>query len=211
MASPTKKRKMNTDGSLLRTTRNLDYFFSKEKKSALLERGTKEQRLTDEELARKLSEQWNKEDTQPETRHNDTSDTLPAKGITIKGEECIPRENAKPGVLVPSSAPEAPRKANLALQPVSSAEDAISSTIPLDEDTLDFIPSKYVPGLQNHWKIEGGDSSYALLTRCFVLVNSTRSRIKIVNTLVNFLRVIIEGDPGSLLSSVSLELPLQYL
>ncbi|KAH0566369.1 hypothetical protein GP486_000227 [Trichoglossum hirsutum] len=202
MASPTKKRKMNSDSSSPRATRNLDYFFSKEKKSALLGRETKEQRLTDEELARRLHEQWNKGDTQLETRHNNPLDTLPAKGNTVKSEEYISREDTGPGPPVPSLAPEAPRKTNLALQSVSSAEDAISSTIPLDEDALNFIPSEYVPELQEHWKSEGGDSSYALLTRCFVLVNGTRSRIKIVNTLVNFLSVIIEGDPGSLLSSV---------
>jgi DNA ligase-1 len=40
------------------------------------------------------------------------------------------------------------------------------------------------------------------LTRCFILINSTTSRIKIVDTLVNLLRTIIEGDPSSLLPAV---------
>lgn len=44
--------------------------------------------------------------------------------------------------------------------------------------------------------------SDALLTRCFVLVSGTSSRIKIVDTLVNCLRVIIEADPDSLLPAV---------
>lgn len=35
-----------------------------------------------------------------------------------------------------------------------------------------------------------------------MLVNSTQSRIKIVDTLVNLLRTIIEGDPDSLLPTV---------
>ena len=35
-----------------------------------------------------------------------------------------------------------------------------------------------------------------------MLVNSTQSRIKIVDTLVNLLRVIIEADPKSLLPTV---------
>ena len=49
---------------------------------------------------------------------------------------------------------------------------------------------------------EGG-ATYALLTRCFVLVSGTTSRIKIVDTLVNCLRLLIEGDPDSLLPAVS--------
>jgi len=67
---------------------------------------------------------------------------------------------------------------------------------------LTFEPAKYIEDLQGHWAAEGGNASYALLTKCFVLVNSTQSRIKIVDTLVNLLRVIIEGDPSSLLPTV---------
>lgn len=93
-------------------------------------------------------------------------------------------------------------KNTLSLQSAGSAEDTISSNIPFDENPLTFDPSKYVAELKGHWAAEGGDASYALLTRCFVLVNSTQSRIKIVDTLVNLLRVIIEGDPTSLLPTV---------
>ncbi|KAI9823284.1 MAG: hypothetical protein M1832_002508 [Thelocarpon impressellum] len=90
----------------------------------------------------------------------------------------------------------------LALQSGASPEDTLSSTVPLDEGPLTFEPSRYIQNFQQHWKADGGSASYALLTRCFVLVNRTQSRIKIVDTLVNFLRLIIEADPDSLLPSV---------
>jgi len=97
---------------------------------------------------------------------------------------------------------ESKSKKTLTLQSVGSAEETLSSNIPFDESPLTFNPSKYVADLQVHWAAEGGDASYALLTRCFVLVNGTQSRIKIVDTLVNLLRVLIESDPGSLLPTV---------
>jgi DNA ligase-1 len=67
---------------------------------------------------------------------------------------------------------------------------------------LTFDPAKYIPQLQESWASEGGAASYSLLTRCFVLVNSTQSRIKIVDTLVNCIRLLIEADPSSLLPAV---------
>jgi DNA ligase-1 len=83
-------------------------------------------------------------------------------------------------------------------------EDSIAATLPFDENPLTFTPSKYIPDLQNHWASDQGHVSYALLTRCFVLVNATSSRIKIVDTLVNMLRTIIESDSDSLLPAVCL-------
>lgn len=93
-------------------------------------------------------------------------------------------------------------KTTLSLQAASSAEDAVTSNIPFDESPLTFEPLKYITDLQDIWATEGGNVSYSLLTRCFVLINGTQSRIKIVDTLVNLLRVIIEGDPSSLLPTV---------
>ncbi|KAK4077272.1 hypothetical protein Purlil1_12396 [Purpureocillium lilacinum] len=83
-----------------------------------------------------------------------------------------------------------------------TAEDTDTSSMPLDESPLIFDPSRYVTQLQEHWAADGGNASYGLLTRCFVLVNATTSRIKIVDTLDNFLRVLIEADPSSLLPAV---------
>ena len=208
MASPTKRRKKN-NSDLLQTTRTLDYFFSKEKKHSVLTEEPKEPsgaistaRPTDEQLAKQLHQQWNKDEPLSDRLQGVSSDPK-EDGIQ---ERACPRESTGP--VEPETVeyiPTMSQKTTLALQSTSSVEDAISSTIPFDEDPLTFAPSKYLKELQAHWKNEGGDSSYALLTRCFVLVNSTRSRIKIVNVLVNFLRTIIEGDPGNLLASVSLE------
>lgn len=93
-------------------------------------------------------------------------------------------------------------KNTLSLSSVAAVEDQATSTLPLDESPLTFDPSQYIPQLQAAWAAEGGDSSYALLVRCFVLVSGTQSRIKIVDTLVNCLRIFIEADPSSLLPAV---------
>lgn len=90
----------------------------------------------------------------------------------------------------------------LSLQSGGADEDTVSQTIPFDESPLVFDPQKYVPDLKASWAEYGGGASYALLARAFVLVNGTQSRIKIVDTLVNLLRTIIEGDPSSLLPAV---------
>lgn len=172
--------------------------------------------LSDEELARKLQAEWDEQDgahatTDAKTNGDPTS--VPS----------IEQDEYQQGLLIPSnrildsSQPESgtngnsltkqpngfrPNKDTLSLQSAASAEDAVSSSVPFDENPLAFEPTKYIPGLKKHWCTEGGHASYGLLTRCFVLINSTQSRIKIVDTLVNFLRTIIEGDPESLLPAV---------
>lgn len=173
------------------------------------------QALADEELARKLQLEWNSE-----TRVRDEAENLkekvssqtngneePASDAAARGQQPSPKfdaeqverhkEDAYPDLT--QNLPE-----TLSLQSASSSKDVISSTIPFDENPLQFDPSKYLPDLKRHWAIEGGDASYGLLIRCFVLVNATQSRIKIVDTLVNFLRTVIEGDPESLLPAVSM-------
>ncbi|KAI9738260.1 MAG: hypothetical protein M1834_008758 [Cirrosporium novae-zelandiae] len=90
----------------------------------------------------------------------------------------------------------------LSLQAATATEDVVSAGIPFDESVLTFDPSKYLPDLDDLWASEGGDASYSLLARCFVIVNGTTSRIKIVDTLVNLLRIIIEANPSSLLPAV---------
>ena len=172
--------------------------------------------LTDEEYARKLQSEWEEQDrllgaptlksvAEP-TDKQARSDHKP-----VKTADCIfDHQNGSSkqqdvaqdhGSLAPQ-ANGAQKKDTLSLQSATSAEDAISSTVPFDENPLTFDPSKYIPDLKRHWATEGSNASYGLLTRCFVLVNSTQSRIKIVDTLVNFLRIIIEGDPESLLPAV---------
>ncbi len=246
MGPPSKKRKVNHDSkSSPASSRNLDFFFGKQKEVLPIQNydGSKHNfeeqsvplALTDEQLARKLQAEWDQEESavrqkptelhenglgngEQSLRGNDiresvrlgiagddrnvaesTDRAMPEDVDGIKIDELPSEVKASLPLFVPKS------KNTLSLQSAGTAEDAISSNIPFDESPLQFEPSNYVAELQGHWAAEGGDASYALLTRCFVLVNSTQSRIKIVDTLVNLLRVIIEGDPSSLLPTVCSE------
>ena len=178
--------------------------------------------LADEELARQLQEQWANEDKQaamiqPETSrprsfhdNDDKMEDTSPKRIELDTSTELPASlpvNSDPKVNSHSETPsglrtDTARPKTLSLQSNGTAEDTISATIPFDESPLTFQPSRYIEQLQQHWASEGGSASYALLTRCFVLVNSTQSRIKIVDNLVNLLRLIIEADPDSLLPAV---------
>lgn len=144
--------------------------------------------LTDEEVARRMQLQWAEEDKEGLRGDRDGKREGEVEGGSTE----------KPDKIEPKATPK-----TLFLQSAVESKDTISSTIPFDQSPLTFDPSTYLPELQEQWTPEGGHASYALLTQCFVLVNSTQSRIKIVDTLVNFLRTIIEGDPGSLLPAVS--------
>ncbi|KAF7928835.1 uncharacterized protein EAE97_009677 [Botrytis byssoidea] len=222
MGTPTKRRKLNND-TKSNGSRNLDFFFGKQKKdeeglssrsvgSPILSSpgsaGPSE--LTDEQLARKLQEEWNRESIgarEVAENHSVKTDEklseapIPAGATTSHTDEETSNNSIHDQPSVNLAKPNT-NKNTLSLQSAGTAEDTISSNIPLDESPLTFEPSKYVFDLQKHWAAEGGDASYALLTRCFVLVNSTQSRIKIVDTLVNLLRIIIEGDPDALLPTV---------
>jgi DNA ligase 1 len=207
MESPAKKRKKNDSRSVSTVPhRNLDFFFRKQDnhknqgpKDAVLSQeignplaATSEQELKDEELARKLQEEWAKEDGHEQTNENTAHQTKEARDDFVAGA----LEDA------PSPPKSTSAKGVLSLQSTASEEDTITLTIPFDQSPLTFDPSHYVAELKKHWAADGGNASYALLTRCFVLVNSTQSRIKIVDNLVNCLRTIIESDPDSLLPAV---------
>jgi DNA ligase-1 len=227
MSSPAKRRKKNDHNGSNHPVRSLDYFFAKQKEDAtkglagttetdknettekVKAAGQNGPALTDEELARQLQDEWNKEDqkgTAAES-HNDLYDG-PEKHETTRDTASEVSQDHKPPKPAtpppPKTLPLAPpkQKNTLSLQSTTVEEDTISLTIPFDQSPLEFDPQNYIPDLQKHWVAEEGHASYALLTRCFVLVNSTTSRIKIVDTLVNLLRTIIEGDPESLLPAV---------
>ncbi|KAH8727129.1 ATP-dependent DNA ligase [Phaeosphaeriaceae sp. PMI808] len=213
MSSPSKRRKKN-DGSS-QPVRKLDYFFAKQAAKAVAKDAPRANNkdeaqpvqdastLTDEEYARRLQEEWNKEEQQQEQQVEPTSSNdlyehpgKPAGNDTSGGNAAETKTTEILTIALPR------QKNTLSLQSTASDEDTITANIPFDQSPLEFDPSKYIPDLQKHWVTEGGHATYALLTRCFVLVNSTTSRIKIVDTLVNLLRTIIEGDPGSLLPTV---------
>ncbi|EON67013.1 DNA ligase 1 [Coniosporium apollinis CBS 100218] len=228
MNSPSKRRKKN-DGTV-QPVRSLDWFFSKQKdgskgpagvpkipkdvngEGTKLDNGTS-QGLTDEELARKLQDEWNQEDGEQSSRMVEDPPTQDAAPQEDNGgtEMTVPVPVLREDVSSQGPPPRAQKpsqsalvaKSTLSLQSNAADEDTISTSIPFDESPLTFNPSRYISELQGHWdKESGGRATYALLTRCFILVNETRSRIKIVDTLVNLLRTIIEGDPESLLPAV---------
>jgi DNA ligase-1 len=232
MASPAKKRKLNTGSkSTAIPSRNLDYFFGKKNQelpptpkvgpAASSEDNESATVLTDEQLARKLQAEWDRETAgakgvvpgeSVEENDNDTVSpkigadevverTTDPKHVANSNVDSAGGTNTAEIIDQPTAA-DLKSKNTLSLQAAGSAEDTISSNIPFDQSPLTFEPSKYVQELQGHWAADSGNASYALLTRCFVLVNSTQSRIKIVDTLVNMLRVIIEADPSSLLPTV---------
>jgi DNA ligase-1 len=224
MTSPAKRLKKN-DGSG-QPVRNLDYFFAKQpakatpkdaprNATASVEAPTDEDtaNLTDEQLARKLQEQWDKEDQQRGQPEQPASSNelyeepeKPATNSAAKDDNAeIGRSKspvAAPNIEEVPKALPAKQKNTLSLQSTASEEDTITANIPFDQSPLEFHPQKYIPDLQKHWVTDGGHATYALLTRCFILVNSTTSRIKSVDTLVNLIRTIIESDPSSLLPAV---------
>ncbi|KAI1881612.1 hypothetical protein JX265_000438 [Neoarthrinium moseri] len=214
MSSPAKKRKLNKDGkepSL--PSRGLEYFFAKQKKNGDPSNGatlpgkstdeTPGHELTDEELARKLQAEWDQE-AAAERRNEAAPQVEESMELDTDETNGVAKNSAEESLEVPRTPMTTKTKgpSTLSLQSVADSVDAVSESIPLDQSPLTFEPGRYVSQLQAHWAGEGGDASYALLTRCFVLVNGTQSRIKIVDTLVNCLRVLIEGDPSSLLPAV---------
>lgn len=219
MSSPSKKRKLNTGGKQHGpSTRGLEFFFAKQRQSSVATSSADatdvpdlaSTELSDEELARKLQDEWNKEvadESKNETEN--TRSASPASNLAIDELSPAVQPELEPRVTKEAEL-SASKGATLTLQSTGMAEDAITTNIPLDESPLKFQPSKYLDLLREHWVAEGGNASYALLTRCFVLVSSTASRIKIVDTLVNCLRLLIEGDPSSLLPAVSSSTPMPF-
>ena len=182
----------------------------------------KPQTLTDEQYARKLQIEWDEQDKAHNGQANETdekgvegqdADRHDRKGPTIGSGAAWPSlmipagiataEKGNVQVQEPHSNSVGGKKDTLSLQSTASAGSTVVSIVPFDDNPLIFDPSKYILELRDQWAELGGDASYGILTRCFILVNSTQSRIKIVDTLVNFLRILIEGDPDSLLPAVS--------
>ncbi|PYI10175.1 DNA ligase I [Aspergillus sclerotiicarbonarius CBS 121057] len=185
MSSPAKKRKRDDPGSTSQRTRTIASFFQAQ---ASKQPETTQQTLSDEALARKLQAEWDKEDALPTPQADTPSDEPSLPSLNAGDNDRGPTKVQKQGVL--------------SLQSSTGTEDTVSLAVPFDQSPVTFDATKYALELQGHWASEGGDASYALLTRAFVLANATTSRIKIVDTLVNFLRVLIEADPSSVLPAV---------
>ena len=223
MSSPAKKRKRNDHKPTEQPVRGLDYFFAKQKElertkseNALqasntqtpeVANGDNEYTLTDEELARKLQSEWADEDQKIQASQDGANPETSTGRILLASQEPVEDDEVEQSDDrnddLGSKEDDTGRLTNtLALQSTALDEDTITANIPFDESPLTFEPSRYISDLRRHWAADGGHTSYALLTRCFVLINSTQSRIKIVDTMVNLLRTIIEADPNSLLPAV---------
>lgn len=218
MSSPAKKRKLNNGAKQpALPSRGLEYFFAKQQKNSAdgaggqTTSGTASYQVADEELARKLQAEWDREerggaqnnDYQPKSEVDTTGpDSCPSAGDKEKVSGVEDSSGSSSNILKTHQLGSSETKKTLSLSSAAATEDHSSASIPLDESPLTFDPSRYISQLQASWSADGGDASYALLTRCFVLVNGTTSRIKIVDTLVNCVRLLIEADPSSLLPAV---------
>ena len=168
--------------------------------------------MKDEQLARKLQEEWDREDgdcNRP-SEHRDHEDyhssisqaDQPPDDSSQQSNIDDSGPSVKSNALRNELQPHFTDKHTLSLQSATATEDTITSTVNFDQSPLTFDPTEYASKLQEQWSHEGGRSTYALLTHCFVLVNQTQSRIKIVDNLVNLLRTLIAADPSSLLPAV---------
>jgi DNA ligase-1 len=201
MSSPAKKRKRNGANSSPQPMRSIKSFFKGQTEQPNpTEPDVTEQTLSDEALARRLQAEWNAQENAQDNTPETASENISSLNENTQADLQI---NAAPSTSIPSSLPPVtPKKNTLSLQSSANTEDITSLAIPFDQSPQAFDASQYAAELQSHWASQGGDASYALLTRAFVLANATTSRIKIVDTLVNFLRVLIEGDPSSILPAV---------
>ena len=202
MSSPAKKRKRQGVDPSPQKTRSIESFFkgptAQQPKQPVSQPEVTEQTLSDEALARKLQAEWDQE----ENSHSATAGRNELASTELETPLSTSAPSMPTDATPASTASLMPKKNTLSLQSSAGTEDSVSLTVPFDQNPQIFDAPKHAAELRSHWSSEAGDASYALLTRAFVLANATTSRIKTVDTLVNFLRVIIEADPSSLLPAV---------
>lgn len=170
--------------------------------------------LTDEEYARKLAADWGVENAQAHVaedssasshgvkrKHDERNSSEPDSTRASSKE---PPRTGPPVTNKPAPSKDLPKAKEVSLQADTAARNLVDE-IPFDSDPLSFDPGEYC-GLAGNWP--EGKATYAFLTRAFVLVDGTRSRIKIVDTLVNMIRTLVKLDPESLLPAVSYALGL---
>ncbi|KKA28852.1 hypothetical protein TD95_000266 [Thielaviopsis punctulata] len=218
MSNPSKKRKLNAGSESKAPSRGLEYFFAKQQKpkkensddviSKPLNSTANDAPLTDEELARKLQAEFDREANLTSRSSSFAPPNIPAESLLVPVAQPDATDPTPSDIVAPKPAPlelETPKPApnkTLALQSATNADDKPCESLPLDESPLSFDSQAHLHNLSEQWKSQKDGCSYSLLVRCFVLINGTTSRIRIVDTLVNCLRIIIEGDPSSLLPAV---------
>jgi DNA ligase 1 len=174
------------------------------------------QELADEKLARELQELETASKTNDEqfARQLDEFYHSVDGDSTITDEPVTPIKNKKySGKDLDTPTPDRADKSNLermnSLSPLAMKVAGKSTeiqtslkeicAIPLDKDPLAFDPAVDA-ACADSWSPQ--KTPYAFLTHAFILINSTRSRLKMVDYLVNTLRVVIHHDPLSLLPLV---------
>lgn len=217
-ATPSKRRKKTE--TTPHNGKTLDFFFKRKANEAPQSPSRKSdstaelpnpQALGDEEIARQLAKQWAEEDQAvgnvSEAKHREKRPRSSSEeSLKVQDPADKPSASTKPPTKLESESKETvadlqnPSDGTVSVEAEDETRKMID-TIPFDSDPLKFNPDDY-HHLQETWP--NGKATYALLVRAFVLANSTRSRIKIVDTLVNFLRTLICLDPDSLLPAVNL-------
>ena len=170
-----------------------------EKLARELQERERRQEAEDEEFARQLAKHY--EQATDSTKREATNVT-PMEDEDIYGEPAA--QASKPSTTLKSESSEGEAPAPLPIKTLTLDNPATTSleeiySIPLDKDPLTFDPA-IDAACATSWS--PNKTPYAFLTHAFILINSTRSRIKIQDYLVNCLRVVIHHDPSSLLQLV---------
>jgi DNA ligase 1 len=171
-----------------------------EKLARELQEAERRMEVDDELFARRLASDYDSVDQESNNKPKEEGKDVNQDGDSLKDE----------GQILDLGQSEVPPPENPTVplpQPGTLAFDNSDSrtsleeiyAIPLDKDPLDFEPGVDAACATN-WLPQ--KTPYAFLTHAFILINSTRSRLKIVDYLVNALRVVMYHDPASLLPLV---------
>jgi DNA ligase-1 len=161
---------------------------------------TKPPEETDEDLARRLQEEWNSEHDQANA------------STSLLKEELVTKPVKEEVLLNPfeafASASTRPIKENADINVNLELLDTAIAGIDLGTDVFVFDPDQVSvdqwPTKLNANKETVPTTPYALLAHAFALLSSTRSRLAIVTILTNLLRVLLRHDPEALLPTVYL-------
>ncbi|PWN54495.1 ATP-dependent DNA ligase [Violaceomyces palustris] len=154
----------------------------------------------DEEMARHLEKEWSEENIGDSLGTPSDGDLAHPKNVGGRSNVASRTQDAD-GISHVSSVPTNNSMVDL------DDMDASIEAIPFSQDVLAFDPSCIDT---SSWPRANGKekdrptSPYALLTRAFVLVSATRSRLAITTILTNLLRVVRMHDPENLLACVYL-------
>lgn len=154
--------------------------------------------VENDEFARRLFKDY--ETLEPDMNDADIRTEASQRPQDLNGNKTPPAPSTPIKQTANLSLENLPQPAKLTIDnptSITSLEEIYA--IPLDKDPLQFNPATDA-SCASHWSPQ--KTPYAFLTHAFILINSTRSRLKIVDYLVNTLRVVTYHDPASLLPLV---------